>query len=243
MPLFLLIAAVVAASPAMARIDCNEGLEPLDSAAESRLSAQDFITEVAVKEASLAKTFGSFGYRLEVLVQTLKGDEVDGEFRQVSLLAFDEKGVRRETIEGTTTNTLTRVKFTERDVAAFRDTLPFTLTPDKLADRDIVYAGRQRVGGFRAHVFDILPRNGQDRERAFVGRTWVRGRGMAIVRICGRTPGFPIARMRFEGVRTQIGDSDDYLPLSIRADEEVTVDNDKVHVRLDVKYQDYKPRP
>ena len=49
--------------------------------------------------------------------------------------------------------------------------------------------------------------------------------------------------MRFEGVRTQIGDSDDYLPLSIRADEEVTVDNDKVHVRLDVKYQDYKPRP
>ena len=245
-PLVLLTAAMFAGSPALARIDCNEGLEPLDSAAESRLTAQDFISQVAVKEKTLAKAFASYGYKLEVLIQTLKDGQVDGEFRQVSLTAIDDKGGRREEVEGTTTNTLSRVKFSDKDVSAFRDTLPFTLTPDKLADRDIVYSGRQRVGDFRAHVFDILPRNGQDRDRAFLGRTWVRGRAMAIVRTCGRTPGFPIARMRFEGVRAQIADSDDYMPLSIRADEEVEIEGDKsgkVHVCVNVKYSDYKPKP
>lgn len=242
-PLVLLTVATFAASPAFARIDCNEGLEPLDSAAESRLTAQDFISEVVAKEKTLSKALASYGYRLEVLIETLKDGQVDGEFRQISLSAIDDKGGRKDTVEGTTTNTLTRVKFGEKDVSAFRDTLPFTLTPDKVADRDIVYAGRQGMGGFRAHVFDILPRNGHERERAFVGRTWVRGRGLAIVRTCGRSPGFPIARMRFEGIRSQVAGSDDYLPLSIRADEEVETDGDKVHVRLSVKYSNYKLKP
>jgi hypothetical protein len=242
-PLVLLTAVMFAGSPAFARIDCNEGLQPLDSTAESRLTAQDFISEVAAKEKTLPKVLASYGFRLEVLIQTLKDGQVDGEFRQVSLSTVDEKDGRRDTVEGTTTNTLTRVKFAEKDVGAFRDALPFMLTPDKLADRDIVYAGRQGIGDFRAHVFDVLPRDGQDRERAFVGRTWVRGRALAIVRTCGRSPGFPIARMRFEGIRSQVAGSDDYLPTSIRADEEITIDSDKVHVRLSVKYSDYKLKP
>lgn len=242
-PLVLLVAAVLTGAPALARIDCNEGLQPLDGTAESRITTQDFISEVAVKEKALSKALASYGFRLEVLIQTLRDGQVDGEFRQVSLSTLDEKGGRRDTVEGTTTNTLTRVKFAEKDVGAFRDAQPFTLTPDKLVDRDIVYSGRQGMGDFRAHVFDVLPRAGQDRERAFVGRTWVRGRGLAIVRTCGRSPGFPIARMRFEGIRSQVAGSDDYLPVSVRADEEVEVDSDKVHVRVSVKYSDYKVKP
>ncbi len=242
LPLLILVSVLSASSPALARIDCNEGLEPIDTSADSPLTAQDFITVVASKERTLAKTFAAFAYKLEVVVQTLRDEKVDGEFRQVIDSGFDDQGMRRDTISGSV-NTLKRVKFSEKDVWAFRDSLPFTLTVDKLADRDIVYSGRQRIGEFRAHVFDIIPRNWQDADRAFIGRTWVRGRGMSIVRTCGRTPGFPIARMRFEGVRGQVPGTDDYLPISIRADEEVTVDDDRVHVRVDVKYTNYKLRP
>lgn len=237
-------ALVFAALPAEGRVDCNEGLRALDATADSRLTAQDFISEIAAKETALSRAFATFGYRLEVVVQTLKGDEVDGEFRQALLSEFDDTGARRDRLEGETINTLKRIKFSESDVWAFRDTLPFTLTMDKLADRDIVYSGRQAMGDVRLHVFDILPRHGVDRERAFLGRTWVRGRTMGIVRTCGRSPGFPIARMRYEVIRGEVPGSDDYLPFSIRADEDVDVDGEKVHVRINVTYRNYsKKRP
>jgi hypothetical protein len=226
------------AAPAWAEVKCSADLEAVDSGADSRMSAQDFAREVLSKEADFAKAMANFSYKTEALVETLDGDAVDGEFRQVSTLGFGANGPRREIADGAV-NTLKRIKFADRDLDALLDA--FTLTPARVAVGDIVYSGRQRVGRFNASLFDMVPRNASADVRGFQGRVWVRGREDAIMRICGRTASAPIAPMRYLVVRELVAEQY-WFPVLIRADEEARIGKETVHVRLTVKYSDYKAR-
>ena len=227
------------AQPAAAEVDCTAGLEPLDATAQSPLGPMDFIREVAAKESVFSRGFARYGYTLDVSLQTLQGDTVDGEFRKTSKIDFDTTGVRRTSPVQEPVNTLTRVKLTDRDVDALRDA--FVLTTAILADRDIVYAGRQRIGSINAAVFDILPRTQDAVPRGFVGRGWVRQRDDSIIRICGRVASGPFGPMRYSVERVHVA-NEFWLPATIRADEDTEVDNQTVHVRVTVKYSDYTPR-
>jgi hypothetical protein len=236
------LAALLLAGPCFAEVDCNEGMEPIDAAGQSRLGPMDFVREVAAKEQTFAKALATYGFAMDVSVQTLQGDVVDGEFRQVTTFSFDDKGARRVNVTDGPTNTLTRLKLSDKDINGFGDPLLFALTADKLADRDIVYSGRQKMGELNTSVFDILPRTEQSSLRAFQGRAWVRETDDAIVKICGRSSAFPIAPMRFEEQRAEVGGVN-WFPVLLRADEDAKIGNETVHVRVTVKYSDYKARP
>lgn len=236
------LAAFVAAGwltgPAFAQVKCGEDLPAVEQDAESRMSAPDFIRRVAAKETAFARAFANFGYTIDATVQTLQGDAVDGEYHQVSTLSFDASGPRRDIADGSI-NTLTRIKFADRDLEALRDA--FTLTPDRVSAGDIVYSGRQRIGEINASLFDVLPRNPAADVRGFEGRAWVRAREDAVMRICGRSSSAPIAPLRFEVVRELVAEKY-WFPVLIRADEEARIGNERVHVRLTVKYSNYKAR-
>src|SRR6185437_15697926 len=240
-PRVLVLPAVLLAfaAPAWAQVKCGENLPPVDRDAETRMTAQDFVRALSVKEGAFAKALGNYGYTVDATVETLAGDTVDGEYHQVSMLSFDASGPRREPIL-TTVNTLKRIKFADRDVEALRDA--FTLTPDRLSTGDIVYFGRQKVGEVNAALFDVLPRNPTAEIRGFEGRAWVRASADAVMRLCGRSNATPIAPMRFEVIRALVDDQY-WFPTSIRADEEAQVGKDeKVHVRVTVTYSGYKSR-
>jgi hypothetical protein len=240
MPRFvILLLSLLLAWPAAAQIKCSEGMEALERDAESRMSARDFIKEVATNETVFSKAFASYGYKLEVSVQTLTGDAVDGEYRQASTVDFGANGERRETVTEGPVNTLKRLKLGDRDFETLREA--FSLTATKVSDNDIVYAGRQTIGDINAAVFDILPRNQAADIRGFEGRVWVRARDNAIIHVCGRTSASPIAPMRFDVVRAPV-DKKYWFPVLIRADEDARISGDTVHVRLTVKYSDYKAR-
>ena len=236
--LAVLAATVLSTHAASAQVKCGGDLPPIDRDAESRMTAQEFVHEVTAKETAFAKALGSYGYTVEASVQTLAGDAVDGEYRQVATVGFDASGPRREVADGSV-NTLKRIKFADRDLDALRDA--FILTPARVSNGDIVYSGRQRMGEFNASLFDVLPRNPTGEIRGFEGRTWVRAREDAVMRLCGRSSGSPIAPMRFEVVRALVDDQY-WFPVLIRADETVPVGDDKVHVRVTVKYSNYKAR-
>jgi len=231
--------ALIVALPATAQIKCDEGMEPIDRTAESRMSAQDFIKDVATNEVVFARSYANFGYSVDITVQTLQGDAVDGEYHRVSTIDFDANGQRRETVTVGPVNTLTRVRVGERDFDSLREA--FTLTAEKVSDNDIVYSGRQQVGDINAALFDLLPRKETPYVRGFEGRVWVRARDNAIIHICGRTSASPIAPMRYDVVRAPVEDKY-WFPVQIRADEDARVSGDTVHVRVMVKYSDYKAR-
>src|SRR4030095_15243698 len=97
---------------------------------ESRLGPMDFVREVAAREQVFAKAMTTHSFTMDVTIQTLQGEAVDGEFRQVASFAFDDKGARRITVTDGPTNTLTRLKVSERDIAAFGDPALLSLTAD-----------------------------------------------------------------------------------------------------------------
>lgn len=237
-----LLAAVLSASlaaPAVAQIRCSEGLEPIDHKADARMTAMDFIHGVPANEVLFAKAFTTFGHRLEVTVQTLQDQVVDGEFRLVSTIGFDAQGARQVTVNEGPIDTLKRIKMPNRDFDSLRDA--FAITPEVIADRDIVYSGRQKFPDFNSAAFDILPRNDLVAERGFSGRVWVRQRDSAIVRSCGRAFGGPLGPMRYLALRERVADKF-YFPTQIRADEKVRSGDAEVQVRVSVTYSDFKAR-
>jgi hypothetical protein len=242
MKLASFLAAWLLAVPAFAQVDCNAGMEPIDASAEFPLSAREFIKVVVANERDFVKGLGSHGYAVDIKVETLKGDSADGVFHRASVVDFDASGARRETVAADMTNTLSRLKLSDKDISLLGDPMSFALTADSFADRDIVYSGRQRFDGHNLALFDALPRSDKSTEHAFAGRTWVRGVKGAIVKTCGRDVDYPIADMRYEVLRAQVVD-ENYYPVTIRADEEIPIDGVPVHIRLTVKYSDYKPKP
>ena len=237
--LVIFLLSLLPAVPAAAQIKCSDSMEPIQRDAGTRMSTQDFIKDVLTNEEVFAKALANYGYKVEVSIQTLQGDTVDGEYRRISTVDFDANGQRRETVTDGAVNTLTRIRITDREINSMRTA--FTLTPAKVADNDIAYSGRQQVGSIDAAVFDIMPRNQSADVRGFEGRTWVRVRDDAVMHLCGRTSSSPIAPMRYDVQRAAIDDKY-WFPVQIRADEDARISGDTVHVRLSVKYSDYKAR-
>jgi hypothetical protein len=232
---------LLVAMPALAQIDCNAGMQPIDTGADSRMSAPEFITKVAAKESALVRAFAGFGYTADISIQTIANDAVDGEFHEVFNVAFDQAGVRTAKPVEAPTITLARLKLSDKDIDTFVNTPPFALTTDMLTEKDAVYSGRQQVAEHNASVFDMLPRNDQAPLRGFIGRSWVWASEDSVLRTCGRSSAFPIAPMRYEIQRTQVA-GDNWFPSLIRADEDARIGDDTVHVRVTVKYSDYKAR-
>lgn len=237
----VLVFMLLLALPAFAQVDCNDGTEPIDRDAPSRMSPLEFTRTVAAKEAILARTFSSFGYKVEVSVQTVQGDSVDGDFHQSFDVGFGTTGTRVAKPVEPAVNTLKRLQIPTRDIDTFVTAPPFALAPDMLAEKDAVYSGRQKLGNYNASVFDLLPRNDQAPLRGFIGRVWVSAGRAAVLRSCGRAAAYPIGPMRYEIRRDQVGE-ENWFPVLIRADEDLHQDDTPVHVRVNVKYSDYKAR-
>ena len=236
-----ILSILLLALPAFAQVDCNEGMEPIDRDAPSRMGALEFTRTVAAKEALLAKAFATFGYKVEVSVQTVQGDTVDGEFHQTFDVGFHDTGTRVVKPAMPAVNTLGRFQLSAKDVDAFVKAPPFALTSDVLAEKDAVYSGRQRLDDHNASVFDMLPRNDQAPLRGFIGRVWVWAGRSAVLRSCGRAAAYPIGPMRYEVRRAQVGE-ENWFPVLMRADENLHPDDNSVHVRVNVRYSDYKAR-
>ncbi len=232
--------ALLLAMPAFAQIDCSEGMEPIDNAATSPITPVEFTRAIAAREMLIAKAFATFGYTADIDIQTVQGDVVDGAFHRTSVVGFDPSAGRKVKTADPTTNTLTRLKLSDKDI----DMLvapPFAITTDNLAEKDVVYSGRQRLGEHNASVFDLLPRNEQAPLRGFIGRVWVWTRKNIILKTCGRSAAFPIGPLRYEVVRGQV-DEENWFPVLIRADEDLRAGDNSVHVRVTGKYSNYKAR-
>jgi hypothetical protein len=225
--------------PAFAEVNCNEGMEPIDNSAQSQMSPPEFVRAVAAKELSFAKAFVTFGYTADLSIQTLQGDQVDGELHQVSTVSFDPAGARVAKPGGESTNTLSRLKLSNKEIDSLVLSPSFALTAEAIADRDTVYSGRQQVGEHNASVFDLLLRNDLAPLRGFAGRAWVFTSQSAVLKTCGRSSTLPIGPIRYEIQRMQVA-GDNWFPALIRADETTRVGDADVHVRVTVKYADYR---
>jgi hypothetical protein len=225
--------------------NCEEGDGPLNPNPPKGLTAADIIQKFASKEAVFKDARDNYTYTQEVTVQTLEGHTIDGEFKEVTDITYDNKGNRIENVTFAPQSSLTRVSMSPEDFNDIRNKMPFVMTTVDLPQYDVLYAGTQHVDEIDTYVFDIAPKKIEKDKRYFQGRIWVDNHDFQIVKTCGKS--VPDIRKkdnenlmpRFVTYREQI-DGQYWFPTYTRADDFLHFSTGDVHIREIIKYTNYK---
>jgi len=241
-----LLACGLAALPLAAPLlSAQEG--PLDNTPPQGTTPEEIIKRFAAKETEFAKARDQYTYRQDVKVETVDGETVDGQYREVFDVMFDDKGHRIENVVFAPQSNLTKIYMSQEDFEDIRHRLPFVLTTEDLPEYNILYVGQQMEDELHCYVFDIAPKQIEGKKRYFQGRVWVDNHDFQIVKTYGKTvpdirkhhgdeenlfPKFTTWRQQIDGLY--------WFPVYTKADDELHFKMEDVHIREIVKYEDYK---
>ena|SRR6516164_3705739 len=219
---------------------------PLDKSQPKDITPEEIIRRFAQKEKEFQEARDQYTYRQDVRVQTLDGNTVDGEYRQVFDVTFDDQGRKVKNVVFAPQTSLVRIGMTQEDMDDIENRLPFVLTSDEIPEYNILYVGMQQEDELHCYVFDIAPKQIVGKKRYFQGRVWVDDHDFQIVKTYGKT--VPDIRKKknnenlfpsFTTWRQQI-DGRYWFPVYTKADDELHFSMGDVHIREIVKYENYK---
>jgi len=242
----LLLLTLCLALPALAS-DRGEGA--LDTSQPQGITVDEIIQRFAAKEKQFKIAREQYTYRQSVTVQTLEGDTIDGEYKSVEDVVFDDKGRRIEQVVFAPQSSLQRIQMTREDFDDIQHRMPFVLTSDEIPEYQILYVGKQKEDELGTYVFDIAPKQIEKNKRYFQGRIWVDDHDFQIVKSYGKNvPDLGTGKHRggqenlfpnFTTWRQQI-DGQYWFPVYTKVDDELHFSTGDVHVRQVVKYTNYK---
>jgi hypothetical protein len=196
------------------------------------------------KETEFRRALAEYAFQRDALIQTIGiGGEVTGEYHRSSRFVFDDHDERFEKITFFPPPTLTEVTFTQEDLEDLGGVEPFALEASKIGQYNFTYVGKEHIDELDTYVFDVEPKivPKKESERFFQGRVWVDKDDLQIVKVRGK--GVPEGKQRFpvfETWRQQI-DGRYWFPTYTQADDELNFPNGQsVHVRMVVRYDEYK---
>lgn len=218
---------------------------PLDPAKPADLNR--IIRAFTAKETEFRRALNNYSFKRDAVVQTIgMGGQITGEYHRVSYFTFDDSGNRFEKISFFPQSTLTDISVTDADLEDLGGVNPFALEASKIDKYNFTYVGKERIDELNLYVFDVAPKVVPDpkkfTERYFKGRIWVDDRDLQIVKVHGK--GIPEDKNNkyptFDTYREQI-DGRYWFPTYTFADDELVFGNGNVvHVRMLVRYTDYK---
>lgn len=238
-----------------AQTNCEEGAGPLRQVQPNGISAQEIIQKFSAQEDIFKEAQTHYTYTMEVTVQTLEGEDVDGEFRRVSQISYSQ-GKRVENVLLAPQSTLRRIAMTKQDFDDIDNRSPFVLTREDVSQYSVLYLGQQKVDELETYVFEVAPKVLEKGKRYFQGKVWVETRDFAIVKSCGRNVPDEVAVPKKKKKRPNPMDEnisptlvtyrlqfeDKYwFPAYSRSDETLHFTyGDSTHVREVIKYTKYK---
>ena len=232
-----------------AQTDCAEGNGVLDNAPPRGTTPEELIRKFAAQETKVRDARSRYTYTQDVLIQTLNGTSVDGQFHEITEISYDDKGKRIENVKFSEVPTLQGVQLSANDKDDISTFMPWILTADQLPDYKITYAGQQHVDDLDTYIFHVAPSKEEKNKRYFQGRVWVDNRDLQIVKLCGKTVPEQIRRKKkdpievrptFVGFRQIVNGY--WFPAYARVDDTLRFGVQSIHLREVVKFKDYKPR-
>ena len=181
---FLALGLLIVNLAAAAAAQRGEG--QLDSSPPQGITEQEIIQKFAAKEKEFKTARENYAYRQSLTVQTLDGDTVNGEFKEVEDVLFDDKGNRIEHVVFAPQSSLVGITMTKEDFDDIRRRMPFVLTSDEIPEYQILYVGKQRIDEIGTYVFDVAPKQIEKNKRYFQGRIWVDDTDFQIVKTYGK---------------------------------------------------------
>jgi outer membrane lipoprotein-sorting protein len=245
---FLILLSILCATLALSAF-ADEGA--LDPAKPTGITAEEIIQRFAGKEKEFKDARDQYTFRQSVTVQTVDGDTVTGEYREVFDVQFDDRGKHLENVVFAPQSSLENggISMSPEDIDDIRHKLPFVLTSEDVGEYDVLYVGQQQEDELHCYVFDIAPKQIQGKKRYFQGRIWVDDKDYQIVKTFGKT--VPETRVKKNGKgnenlfpkfttwREQI-DGKYWFPTYTKADDILHFHTGDIHIREIVKYTDYK---
>ena len=212
---------------------------------KDNINAQEIIQKFAAKEAEFSKARGNYTYRQTARIQEVDdGGNTRGRYEIVSDIVFTPEGKRIERVVHAPVSTLQVILLTPEDEQDLRDVQPFVLTTNEIPNYYVRYLGRETLDEISCYSFAVKPKKMEQGKRYFEGIVWVDDKDLQIVKSYGRGIGllkrnsdnqFP----KFETYREQV-DGKYWFPTYTHADDVLHFRDNSQHIRMVVKYQDYK---
>jgi hypothetical protein len=223
----------------------SPGDNPVTNEAPS-LPVDEIIKRFAQREEEFRRERGNYTYSQIFSIQTIDEDNrPDGEYRMGSEIVFTPDGKRFEKVTFAPPDTLQRIMLSEQDLDDVRNVQPFVLTTTELPKYNVTYVGRQQVDELSCYVFDVAPKVIEKKQRYFQGRVWVDDKDLQIVITDGKAVPDLISKNnenvfpRFRTYRENI-EQGFWFPTYTRADDYLHFRSGDVHIRMTVKYSNYK---
>ena len=240
----LLLLLLCLPTTALSADDRGEG--ELNTAQPNGITVDQIIQKFAAKEKDFKLAREKYTWRQSVTVATVEGDTVDGEYKEVFDVLFDNTGRRIEQVVFAPQSTLERIVMTPEDMQDIRKLMPFVLTSDEVSEYNIKYVGQQKEDELNTYVFDISPSKIEKGKRYFEGRVWVDDHDLQIVKTFGKAvPDIKHGKNnenlfpKFTTWREQV-DGQFWFPTYTKADDELHFSTGDIHTRQIVKYSNYK---
>jgi hypothetical protein len=213
------------------------------------VNPQEIIQKFAARELEFSQARSNYTYRQSAKLEELdaSGNPTGGKWEMVEDIIFSPEGKRVDKVVYSPVPNLRQISMTGEDERDLRDVQPFVLTTPEIPEYNISYLGREKIDEIGCYTFSVKPKKLTPGKRYFEGQIWVDDRDLQIVKTYGKGVGelksgsakhqaFP----KFETYREQI-DGKYWFPTYTHADDVLHFPNgDNVHIRMTVKYQDYK---
>jgi hypothetical protein len=211
------------------------------AAQEKDVNPEEIIRKFAAKEAEFRDARNNYTYRQTVKMEEL--EPVGGKWEEIDDIIFTPQGKRSEVVIWAPVISLKNITLTPEDTQDLRDVQPFVLTSTDISNYNVNYLGREKLDDIGCFTFSVKPKKLEKGKRYFEGEIWVDDRDLQIVKTYGKGVGivkkgneFP----KFETYREQI-DGKYWFPTYTHADDTLHFpDGQNQHIRMTVKYQDYK---
>ena len=244
----LLVLVTLLPGRAWGQTNCEEGNGLLDFAQPKNMSVQEVIQKFGAAEAVAKEARLHYTYKQDVLMQTVVGTSVTGEFHEVTNISYDAKGKRQEEVTFAAQSSLQGIRLTEEDMEDIRAFMPLLLTSDELPQYTLTYAGQQHVDDLDTFMFHMEPKKEEKGKRYFQGRIWVDAQDFQIVKVCGKSGPEklqvkkhqqPDLHPMFVTYRQQVDDRY-WFPAYTRSEDTLRFRTGPVHLREIIKYTGYK---
>jgi hypothetical protein len=210
------------------------------------IPVDQIIQKFSQHESEFRTERDNYTYTQTFVIQTVDMDGVpDGEYRMNSDILFTPDGKRYEKVTYAPQPTLTRITMSQQDLNDLKNIQPFVLTTEDLPKYNVTYVGRQIVDELHAYVFDVAPKKMEKNERYFQGRVWVDEKDLQIVKSYGKAVPDIMKKNNenvfphFETYRENIT-GPFWFPTYTHADDTLHFTGNNVHIRMTVKYANYK---
>jgi hypothetical protein len=213
----------------------------------SQTEIDRIIKKVGENERFFREALAGYNFSRSATVQTIgMGGNITGTYRRDSEMIIPPEGNRMERVIFAPISTLTEIQITAEDLEDLGGINPFALEPSAIPQYNFSYVGKEHIDELDLYVFDVTPKVIPDPKksklRLFTGRIWVDDHDLMIVKSKGKAVPedknnkYPIVETWRENI-----DGKYWFPTYINADDELVFDNgNSVHVRMKVRYNNYK---